>query len=685
MILMLIMIWGGGLINQRAKILHISLNENDTNTESNHSIAPDTQPTYTLDKVSTSASLSQREIFAQNDNIASISGEALQKLNLQNSKDLQQVFSGLYMSYNASNMYPVITLRGIHAGYYYNQSVKIYVDGVPQDVSFLSQEILDVESVELFKGMGATIFGENLSIHSNIATNTPKINGSVSFGNLDKNIIASASGAIVPNKLYAKVSFKHADFLGQIKDSSTGKMADTSTSNLARISFLYDDSKYFAGLDYYYDNSLFHDWFYLSDSQKQNLSVDFSTTLGGIPNINRTVQTYAFKSGLRTENLEVSNVFSVQDRTIPFSVSGMNSDENNRTFTDELKATQTYSNNSTSLYGLYFSHSDFNRIIFQTTTYPSNSNNVKNFTFGAFTDHKIILPANFDLSLGLRYSYYTNSIRYNQGNSTIPSFNDSTDSHQISGRVALSWTLFDNHKFYLSGSRGFQAGGFPFYIGGIEYKNSYKPESTYTTEIGYKGFFWNDRIYINTDYFFIYTQNRQQSVCLVGGCNLTTGSWIGNIGDILSHGFEFEGKCNFLRDSFFMLNFAYINAKYLNVANNSVIAQNITEGSRVWFVPEYTLRSSIDTIIWRNSFANIYFNAALSFNSKIYFDAIFTQDPYTLLNLGLRAERKNLSLGVQIANVLNELYNVYGSNFAGKNYNQIGRLRNFTFTLSAKF
>lgn len=61
------------------------------------------------------------------------------------------------------------------------------------------------------------------------------------------------------------------------------------------------------------------------------------------------------------------------------------------------------------------------------------------------------------------------------------------------------------------------------------------------------------------------------------------------------------------------------------------------------------------------------------------------KNPYTLLNLGLRAERKNLSLGVQIANVLNELYNVYGSNFAGKNYNQIGRLRNFTFTLSAKF
>lgn len=619
---------------------------------------------------------------------------------MQNSKDLGSVFSGLYITNAGGSAYPSITLRGLHSGYYYNPSVRLYVDGVPQDIFFINQELLDVENVELFKGMSGTLYGENaqagvLAINSNMVSNKTKASAKASFGNLHRSVQASASGAIIKDKLYAKFSFKHSDFLGQIKDAQTGKKADTSTSNLARASLLYDDGKIYAGVDYFFDKTRNHDFFYLSNSQiqnKNNLSYDFGTN--GIPDVERTVQTYALKGGYRSDKIEVNNVFSVQDRQMPITNFGSTWEENQIQLSDELKLTQTYSNDSTSLYGAFFSWNHFRHHFIKDNTRQDDDNKLRTATFALFTDHKILLSARFDISLGARYQYNNSHINYAKGatsTNAVNSFTNKVDFHQFSLRATLSYHILSDHKLYLSGSRGFKAGGFPNAVFSQAYSNFFKPEINYMAEFGYKGFFWNDRIYINTDYFFLYTQNQQQNVLIAPQTNGATPlGAIGNLGDALSHGFEFEGKLNFLKDSFFMLNFAYIDARYAKGARvPNINGDVLISGLQVPFSPKFSLNASVDSIIWRASFASFYLNASLSFNSRIYFSQThsFYQPSYALFNVGARAEfAKNITLELNVMNITNTLYDSYGYYFASTGaQHQIGNLRNFSVSLSAKF
>ncbi|WP_104697703.1 MULTISPECIES: TonB-dependent receptor [unclassified Helicobacter] len=641
--------------------------------------------TFNLTTISTTAAKTQREIFYTPDNIASISGESLQNLNITNSKNLQNVFSGLYIGDSGGSAYPQITLRGFHSGYYYNSSVRLYIDGVPQDIFFLNQELLDVESVELFKGYAGTLYGQNaqagiLSIISNTISDQTKVKGEINFGNLNRGISATASGAIIPHKLYTKISFKHQEFLGQIKDSSTGKLADTTESNLGRFSLIYNEELWNLGFDYYIDKSKFRDIFYLTDNEINSLEHDFGSS--GIPLIDRTVQTYALRGGFDTERFSLSNVFSVQDRTMPITSFGSTWQEDNQTFNNELKFTQTYSNNSTSLYGFFVSYSNFKHQFLRDNTREGDTNKLQSLHLALFSDHHILLKHNFDINIGLRYQYDRSLINYNKGTnatSTINSFDSRFDSHNLAGRIAASYTLFGNHKFYTQVSRGFKEGGFPgaiFYQG---YENAFKPETNYMAEIGYKGFFLGDKIYINADYYFGYTKNRQENILIDANANNYI---VGNVGNMLTHGFEFEGKYQFLKESFIMLNFAYINAKYHNAINPYTGAKL---ESNVFFVPSFNINASLDTIIWGNNVIKIFFNTGISYKSTILLSSDFKQKPYTLWDLGLRAEYKSLSLAFQVNNVLNTIYDTYGYVVGDTKYHQIGRTRSFNIILSAKF
>ncbi|MWV62900.1 TonB-dependent receptor [Helicobacter saguini] len=708
--------------NESPTTNEIDSNETSSNnTESNANIKQ-----YDLEKVTTTMSnaRTQREIFDLNDNIASVSGESLEKLNIQNSKDLQNVLSGLYIGDSGGSAYPQVSLRGINSADNYKPSFRLYIDDVPQDVFFMNQELLDVYSVELFKGMSGTMYGENaqagiLSINSNMATNTTRLRANVGFSNLNRIFTGSASGAIIKDKLYAKLSFKHSDFLGQIKDSSTNRLADTTNINLGRFSLLYDVERFYVGLDYYFDKSVYYDNFYLTPDEIKSLTHSFQVpvtdsqgnntgvTTRLISKNDRTMQTYALKGGYYiTDNILLKNTFSIQNRLMPVltDYSGLK-EENNTAYINETRLMQTYDNDSVSIYGIYFSYGDFKLSFLENPINNSNYcqagqtcsnlpytrrvgdiNKIGTFNFALFTDHKIKLPLGFDVTLGLRYTYYRDAINFSKGgatNSSIASFANSIDSNQFSPRIALSYTLLDSHKFYTSFARGFKAGGFKNEVGDAEYtKTPYKPETNYTAEVGYKGFFWDDRIYINLDYFYTFTQNRQEFLYLGSG---NTGSWnILNVGNLISQGVEFEGKVQFLKDSFFMLNFAYTNAKYKN-ARDPFTGESL-DNRNALYMPEFNVNASLDSIIWGNSLVRFYGNLSLAYKSRIYLRQDFYQEPYTLFNFGLRAEMKNISLAFYMNNALNLVYSTYGyTTTAGVQMRQIGRLQEYGMNVSLRF
>ncbi|PAF42539.1 TonB-dependent receptor plug domain-containing protein [Helicobacter sp. 11S03491-1] len=68
---------------------------------------------------------------------------------------------GFMLKTTSSAAYSSGSIRGISSADFYNPSFVVYVDGIPQDPAFITQELLNVKQVELLRGPQGTIRGQN--------------------------------------------------------------------------------------------------------------------------------------------------------------------------------------------------------------------------------------------------------------------------------------------------------------------------------------------------------------------------------------------------------------------------------------------------------------------------------------------------------------------------------------------
>lgn len=107
---------------------------------------------------------------------AAVAGEgALRDAGVNDTLALARALPGLYTSYGANVMFPIITLLGMTSSQdFYNPALTVYVDGVPQLPVFAAQALAGVERVELLKGPQGTLYGKSaLGGVLNVRTRTP--------------------------------------------------------------------------------------------------------------------------------------------------------------------------------------------------------------------------------------------------------------------------------------------------------------------------------------------------------------------------------------------------------------------------------------------------------------------------------------------------------------------------------
>ena len=171
--------------------------------------------------------------------------EDLQAAQVENTLQLSRVLPGVQTSESGSLFFPIVSVRGVTSAQdFYNPALTVYVDGVPQLPTFMSQQLLDVERVELLKGPQGTLYGRSaqggvLDIVTRQPGSQPHLRASAGVSSRDGYAFkASAGGPLVDGLLYGGISGAASDAPGRLENPVTGKQGlggQNGTAGSARL------------------------------------------------------------------------------------------------------------------------------------------------------------------------------------------------------------------------------------------------------------------------------------------------------------------------------------------------------------------------------------------------------------------------------------------------------------------
>ena len=209
---------------------------------------------------------------------------------------------------------------------FYNPTVQVYVDGVPQQPSAFTQPLLDVERVELLRGPQGTLYGRNAyGGVLNIITKRPDRKRLVASSRVaTSGVVGEIAGtaAVVPDTLFIDGGIRGEHRFGRIDDVSTGdEDIDTldDLSGRVRLRYAPVDSNVDGAISFSADRLRSHEEFYLFDesidereyfSALQGLPYPLidRTTLSASANWNWHFGDFTFSSISAYQDVDLSNV-----------------------------------------------------------------------------------------------------------------------------------------------------------------------------------------------------------------------------------------------------------------------------------------------------------------------------------------------------------------------------------------
>lgn len=207
--------------------------------------------------------------------IQAFSGDTLEQAGVGSVKDLARLTSNFNLIEAQQPGVVLINVRGIGQIRMGEAPIAVVVDGVQSSIpNEITQELFDIERVEMLKGPQGSIYGRNaIGGAVNIVTRQPtnsyegRIKGTWGNGD-DRRASAQLSGPIVDDTLMFRVAGQYRDFGGLIDDETIGEKVDDKHAKSARANLLfvptdrlsfsltgnYDDIR--AGASYYAPYSL---------------------------------------------------------------------------------------------------------------------------------------------------------------------------------------------------------------------------------------------------------------------------------------------------------------------------------------------------------------------------------------------------------------------------------------------
>lgn len=244
----------------------------------------------------------------------------------------------------------------------------------------------------------------------------------------------------------------------------------------------------------------------------------------------------------------------------------------------------------------------------------------------------------------------------------------------LSPKVSILYIISENHRVYISYSRGFRAGGNNMFSGS-KY-TGYQPEYSNNWEAGHKFQTRNKKFRVSTCLFLLDWENMQLDM------QPEPGVWIiDNIGRALSYGAEIEVNAKPMKGMDADLAVGLNNSLY---GNFMFLGENI-KGNRTIMAPVYTLMAGLQQtvpvskrLMWmiRGEYRSI---------GHQYFDLVNTieQPAYHLFHARTGIITRHISFFIWIHNITNTTYITYAMPGYFKN-SLVNRPRSFGATINFK-
>lgn len=589
-------------------------------------------------------------------------GEELEKAGIHEVKDLEKVFPGLMIQTRGNRTYANTTIRGVSSPDYYSPTVSIYVDGVLQDSAFLTQQLMNVEQVELLRGPQGTLYGGNaqggiINIITKKATDETVASAGVSYSNLSRQIDGSAAVAI-SETTYADFAIRSLKDEGNIRHipSNTDDANETEDfSGTARFHYLPEQSPLsltFSVSSAHLDS---HEEWYLTQEEYNN-----KATSQNIPELKRVVNSYALNVGYDLGTTQLTSITAYQNRNVDREYIGGKWVEDQNTFSQEVRANTQFSDDLSTLVGGYYENRRFD-------VNTGAQNDIKTDTYALFGQANYALTDSVDLTGGLRASRFSSESDFG-GNSAwmIDSYQSDKSENVVSPKAAVGWQVDEDSRIFASLTSGYRPGGFSPVPRSSGDKNGYDAEKSLNGELGWRTILLDHTLHLSGALYWIDTNDIQLYTGNPGSQVLR------NMGDAQSKGIE--------------LDLAYYPTDDLTLTLGATFGQSTfesgnddIEGKTLPYAPDTTAVAGIEYYLpqtWVDGDISIMTNAR--YTSKIYFDENNTvaQDGYTLVDLAIQyAMNENLSFRLFSNNLTDKEYVTYAYTQNNTRYSNYGTER----------
>lgn len=250
--------------------------------------------------------------------------------------------------------------------------------------------------------------------------------------------------------------------------------------------------------------------------------------------------------------------------------------------------------------------------------------------------------------------------------------------NELTPQATLGWTITEDVYTYLTYSQGYKGGGFDdIPSNAVAASIPFNPEKVKNYELGFKSTFWDRRLRLNADIFFMdYTDlqvAQTNAECLCGRTENAAKAEIKGI----------EAELDFIPvyNLTLSLSGSYIDAKYTDFIEESGLDST---GNQLQRTPSTQLSAGVNYRL-----GMITFDARYSWQNRLYWatDNIVEEPSYGLLDarIAIGPESRKWAAAAWVKNLTDELYRTNVIPFGGDELSQFGPPRTFGIDLTLRY